>query len=55
MTGGIWAKAGWVTRLVALMSVIVFVVTGFGTNMFVLLPLFFLSSTEVLFGVEQWP
>ena len=53
-TGGIWAKAGWVTRIVALISAIVFVVTGFGSNMSVLQSLFFFSSTEAMFGLEQW-
>jgi GlpG protein len=52
--GAIWAKAGWVTRIVALISVAVFVLTGFGTNAAVLQSLFFFSSIDAMVGVEQW-
>lgn len=52
--GNIWAKAGLMTRAVALISVVVFVLTGFGTNVSVLNSFFFFSSTEAMLGPELW-
>jgi len=52
--GGLWAKAGRVTRTVAIVSAIVFLVSGFGTNQSVLSGLFFFSSTDAMLGPEVW-
>ena len=50
----ILAKGGWVTKLVAIISAVVFVLTGFGADLPMLKMFFFFSSVDDMLSVEIW-